>query len=214
MSEKRTAITPELEKFLAPYWESVDPLVLRIQEDIHRRNKYPMQISLEQVTFHQWLCRLVGARRVLEVGTYLGLSAAGFALTLPPDGHVDTVELEPEHADIAEGWFREGGIAEKVTVHRGAALDVVPGLAGPYDLCFLDGAKTDNVPLLDLCKQRTRQGGLILVDNAFYSGNVADPDLNGDAQGTRDVLDKAREDPELDAVLLPVADGILLCRRL
>lgn len=212
MSERRTEVTPELERILAPYWESVDPLILKIQEDLHRREKYPMQISLEQVNFHGWLCRLLGARRILEVGTYLGLSAAAFALAMGPEGRIDTVEVSDEHADIAEGWFREGGIADRVTVHRGPALEVVPGLAGPYDLCFLDGAKVDNPALLELCVDRTRAGGLILCDNAFRSG-----DLGGDepdAAATRRMLDAARANARLDPVVLPVADGILACRRL
>jgi predicted O-methyltransferase YrrM len=213
MSEKRTAVTPGLEEYFAPYWDNVDPLITRIRDDLHRRQKYPMQISFEQVAFHQWLCRLIGARRVLEVGTYLGLSATAFALALPADGHVDTVELEPEHADIAEGWFREGGIADRVSVHRGPALDVVPGLTGPYDICFLDGAKRDNPQLLDLCVARTRQGGLILVDNAFSSGRIADATPDEDIAGTRAVLDAARTRADLDPILLPIADGILVCRK-
>ncbi|MFN2465944.1 MAG: O-methyltransferase [Candidatus Dormibacteria bacterium] len=212
MSERRTDVTPELERLLAPYWEAVDPLILRIQEDLHRREKYPMQISFEQVGFHGWLCRTLGVRRVLEVGTYLGLSSAAFALAMGSEGRVDTVEVSDEHADIAEGWFREGGIDGQVTVHRGAALEVVPTLAGPYDLCFLDGAKVDNPQLLDLCIERTRRGGLILCDNAFRSGNLGGDEP--DAVATRELLETARQDPRLDAVVLPVADGILACRRL
>lgn len=209
MSEKRTEVTLQLEALLAPYWANVDPRVTAIQEDIHVREKYPMQISLEQVAFHGWLCRLIDARRVLEVGTYLGLSATAFALALPDDGTVDTVEIDAEHADIAEEWFRRHGVEAKVTVHRGPALDVVPGLTGPYDLCFLDGHKPDNRALMDLCIERTRPGGLILVDNVFNGGDVA-----GDsARGARDALDLGREDSRLDSVVLPVADGLLVSRR-
>lgn len=170
-----------------------------------------MQISFEQVAFHGWLVRLIGARRILEVGTYLGLSAAAFAQALGPDGHVDTVELEPEHADIAEGWFREGGLEGQITVHRGKALEVVPGLTGPYDLAFLDGAKVDNVPLLELCVDRVRPGGAILVDNAFQDGRVAQPGSDEGALATVAALDWARQSPRLDAVVLPIADGILAC---
>ena len=210
MSEKRTEITPELERFLAPYWGSVDPLILRIQEDIHRRQKYPMQISLEQCVLHGWLCRLIGARRVLEVGTYLGLSAAAFALALPEDGHVDTIEVEAEHADVAEGWFRKGGLEKRITVHRGPALDVLPELTGTYDICFLDGDKKDNPRLLDLCAERTRKGGLVMVDNAFRDAEV--PTEVDDS--TRRTLALAREMKELDPVVVPVADGLLVCRKL
>jgi caffeoyl-CoA O-methyltransferase len=207
MSEKRTTVTPELERALTAYLGRIDPFLARIQQDIHTRGKYPMQISFEQAVLHQWLCRLVGARRVLEVGTYLGFSAAAFALALPLDGHVDTVEIEPEHADIAEAWCREGGIADRVTVHRGAGTEVVATLSGPYDVCFLDGAKKDNVALLELCA-----GGLVLVDNVFADGAVTQPDTE-DGRHALDALVFARNSPAYDPVVLPVADGLLVCRR-
>ncbi|MDP9325647.1 MAG: O-methyltransferase [Candidatus Dormibacteraeota bacterium] len=212
MSEKRTEVTPELEAFMAPYWATVDPRISVIQDDIHARQKYPMQISLEQVGFHGWLCRQVGARRVLEVGTYLGLSATAFALSLPDDGHVDTVEIDDEHADIAEGWFRRQGLEGKITVHRGSALEVVPGLNGPYDLCFLDGHKPDNRALMELCIERTRPAGLILVDNVFNDGNVV-AGTDAGAAGARDALELGRTSERLDSVVLPVADGLLVSRR-
>ena len=210
MSERRTEVTAEVERVLAPYWDNVDPLITRIQEDLHRREKYPMQISLEQVAFHSWLVRLIGAKRVLEVGTYLGLSGAAFAQAMGPGGHLDTIEISGEHADIAEGWFKEGGVADRVTVHRGPALEVVPELPGPYDMCFLDGAKVDNPMLLELCIGRTRKGGLILCDNTFRGGELATDDP--DALATRKVLESARDDRRVDPVVLPVADGILICR--
>jgi predicted O-methyltransferase YrrM len=214
MSEKRTEITPHLERVLAPYWDEVDPLIVAIQEDLHRRQKFPMQISREQVRFNAWMCRLIGARRVLELGTYLGLSAVAFAQALPPEGHVDTVEISDEHADIAEGWFLQGGLADRITVHRGAALDVVPGLPGPYDLCFIDAAKRDNRALLDLCIDQTRSGGLILIDNAFRSGELGTDATDADDLGTIEALDFARTSDQLDSIVLPIADGILVCRRL
>ncbi|GAC1328342.1 MAG: O-methyltransferase [Candidatus Dormibacteria bacterium] len=210
MSERRTEVTPELEQLLAPYWDEVDPLITRIQEDLHKREKYPMQISREQVAFHGWLVRLVGARAVLEVGTYLGLSGVAFAQAMGVEGRLDTVEVSDEHADIAEGWFREGGLEDRVRVHRGAALDVVPTLLGPYDMCFLDGAKVDNPGLLDLCIDRTRKGGLVLCDNTFRGGELGGDEP--DAVATRRLLDQARADPRVDPVVVPVADGILICR--
>ncbi|HEV3233860.1 MAG TPA: class I SAM-dependent methyltransferase [Candidatus Dormibacteraeota bacterium] len=213
MSEKRTEVTPELEAFMAPYWATVDPRITAIQDDIHARQKYPMQISLEQVALHGWLCRLIEARRVLEVGTYLGLSATAFALSLPDDGHVDTVEIDNDHADIAEEWFRRHRIESRITVHRGSALDVVPGLPGPYDLCFLDGYKPDNRALMEMCIERTRPGGLILVDNVFNDGNVVTGSDAG-AAGARDALELGRVSKELDSVVVPVADGLLVSRRL
>src|SRR5258708_32973675 len=209
MSEKRTEITPELEEVLAPYWDEVDPLIASIQEDLHRREKYPMQISREQARFHAWFCGVVGARRILEVGTSLGLSATAFAQAIGPGGHIDTVEIDPEHADIAESWFRTGGISDRITVHRGAALEVVPNLAGPYDLCFLDGAKEDNVALLELCIERTRPGGVILVDNAFRGGNLTVKSTDPADLGTIADLDYARTSDRLDNRVVRRSGGSL-----
>ena len=198
MSEKRTDVTPEVEALLAPYWAGADPRVTAIQDDIHARQKYPMQISLEQVAFHGWLCRLIGARRVLEVGTYLGLSATAFALALPDDGHVDTVEIDDEHADIAEEWFRRGGVEAKVSVlPRAGTGSGAEGPPGPYDLCFLDGHKPDNRPLMELCIERTRPGGLILVDNVFNSDLTRDDS----ATGARDALELGRTSDKLESVV-------------
>ena len=212
MSERRTEVTPELEGLLAAYWDSVDPLIQRINDDLHKREKFPMQISFEQVAFHSWLVRFIGATRILEVGTYLGLSGAAFALAMGDQGHLDTVEIDPEHADIAEGWFREGGIADRVTVHRGPALEVIPSLQGPYDMVFLDGAKIDNPKLMELAIPRTRTGGLILCDNTFRGGELGGD--GEDAVATRALLAWTRTNPELDPAVVPVADGILACRRL
>src|SRR5258708_31482834 len=116
MSEKRTEITADLEEILAPYWDEVDPLIASIQEDLHRREKYPMQISREQARFHAWFCRLIGARRILEVGTYLGLSAAALAQAIRPDGPGATVEPQPAPAFIVGGWFRGRGISAQLTL--------------------------------------------------------------------------------------------------
>src|SRR5258708_39743482 len=131
MSEKRTEITADLEEILAPYWDEVDPLIASIQEDLHRREKYPMQISREQARFHAWFCRLIGARKILEVGTYLRLSAVAFAQAIGPERQVQTVQIDPPHADIAECGFRTGRVPHPNTVHLGPALDVAPHLPGP-----------------------------------------------------------------------------------
>src|SRR5258708_18004905 len=102
-----------------------------------------MQISREQARFHAWFCGVVGARRILEVGTYLGLSATAFAQAIGPGGHIDTVEIDPEHADIAERWFRTGRSPEPITGRRGGALCRAPHLHLPHPLRFLDAGKPD-----------------------------------------------------------------------
>src|SRR5258708_14719712 len=126
MGEKRTEIPPELEEVSAPYGDEVAPLTPSIQGALHRREKYPMQISREQARFHAWFCGVVGARRILEVGTYLGLSSTAFAQAIGPGGHIYTLEIDPQHADIAESWFRTGGSSPPHTLHPRSAPAEVP----------------------------------------------------------------------------------------
>lgn len=212
MSAGRTPVTPGLESYAAPLWRDVDPLLREIDDDVRARGLRATQISLEQCVLHGWLCRQFHLQTVLEIGTYLGLSAAAFALALPPEGHVDTIELDEDLAAAAEAWFRHGGLDGRITVHRGPACDVLPSLTGPYDACFIDGAKRQNVPLIRAAMARVRRNGLILVDNIFYAGLVLDSDPIPDARGARDAVAFVTSCEGLDPVLLAVADGLLVCR--
>src|SRR5215472_9325927 len=133
-----TATAPSrLDAYLGERFWAEDDVLRRLVEDLRARGPQ-IHVGPEQGRALSVLLAVNGARRVLELGTLFGYSAIWIARALPADGHLDTVEIDPMHADAAEHWVREAGLADRVTVHRGAALDVARSLPGPYDAVFMD----------------------------------------------------------------------------
>ncbi len=141
------------------------------------------------------LARLMGARRILEIGSLAGYSAIWLGRALPPDGKLYTLEVSPHHALIAEANIAEAGLADRVEVIVGAALDTLPALAtdpGPasFDLTFIDADKPNNAAYFDWALRLTRPGGAIVVDNVVRNGGVADATSQDAAVvGTRQLFD-------------------------
>jgi caffeoyl-CoA O-methyltransferase len=191
----------------ARYWEE-DEVLRELREDLERRGP-AIQVSAETGRLLASMIAAAGATRVLEVGTLFGYSGVWLARALPADGHLDTLELSDVHADAAEGWFARAGLAERVTVHRGAALDTLAGLEGPYDAMFIDAAKAEYTGYADHALRLLRPGGILLADNVMWSGKVADPAVaDADTEGIRRFHDLiARESPWTSTVL-PVGDGV------
>jgi predicted O-methyltransferase YrrM len=152
-----------------------------------------------------------GGRAVLELGTFVGISAAWMAGSLAPDGHLDTLEADPERAARAEAWFRRIGIGDRVTVHRGPAADTMARLPdAAYDLCYIDADKAGYPDYLAAALRLVRPGGLIVADNILASGRVALPperDAPGTA-GLRRYAAEALAHPRLTTSILTVGDGV------
>lgn len=147
--------------------------------------------------------RMTGARRVLEIGTLGAYSTIWMARALPEGGRIDTIEFSAHHADVAAGNLEAAGVADKVTLHRGAALDVLPGLEGPFDLIFIDADKPNNPHYLHWALKLSRPGTVIIGDNVVRGGAVADPESQDpNVIGVRAFLKAIAEDPRLDATAL------------
>jgi predicted O-methyltransferase YrrM len=189
------------------YWEE-DELLRELREDLERRGP-TIQVSAETGRLLAVLIAATGAARVLEVGTLFGYSGVWLARALPASGHLDTLELSDVHADAAEEWFSRAGLAERVTVHRGAALDTLVGLEGPYDAVFIDAAKTEYVGYADHAARLLRPGGMLLADNAIWSARVADPAVtDADTEGIRRFHDRIASGSAWASTVLPVGDGV------
>ncbi|MGD9572500.1 MAG: O-methyltransferase [Thermoleophilia bacterium] len=158
------------------------------------------------------LTRSTGGRRVLEVGTFVGTSAAWIARGLAEDGHIDTLEADPERADRAERFFARSGIAGAITVHRGPAGDTLPGLSPGYDLCYIDADKTSYAAYLEHAVRLVRPGGLIVADNVLAGGRVALPadERDESAAALAEFSRIAVGHPRLATAVLTVGDGITL----
>lgn len=155
------------------------------------------------------LTRIAGARRVLEIGTLGGYSTIWLARALPEGGKVITIEAEPLNAGIARSNLERAGLAERVEVREGRALDVLPQLVGeePFDLVFIDADKESNTAYLDWAARLGHPGTVVVLDNIGRAGKVADPDAtDSKARGSRDALVMLGEDPRFDATALQTLD--------
>ena len=155
------------------------------------------------------LVRATGARRILELGTLGGYSAIHLARALPKDGRLITLEFDPHHAEVARENLQAAGLAARVEVRIGRALDLLPSLAteAPFDLAFIDADKESYPAYLDWCLRLVRPGGLIVVDNVIDRGRVLDPQSDSRG-GAVDAMNRAAAaDPRFEALILPVRDG-------
>lgn len=153
----------------------------------------------------QLLARLVGARRILEIGTLGGYSTIWMARALPEDGRLITLEAVPEHAEVARANLERAGLNSRVDVRVGRALDVLPELAGeaPFDLTFIDADKVNNPDYVRWALELSRPGSVIVVDNVVRRGTVVDRTSDDPSvHGVRDMVDLLRSEPRLDATAL------------
>jgi caffeoyl-CoA O-methyltransferase len=158
--------------------------------------------------------RALGATRVLEVGTLFGYSGIWMARELPADGRLDTIEIEQLHADAAEHWFGRAGLSDRVVVHRGAGVDVMATLPGPYDIAFIDANKDDYPHYTRLALERLRPGGMMIADNAIRGGRIVQTDAGADIDGIRAMHDLLAAGSGLIATTLPVGDGMAVAVKL
>jgi caffeoyl-CoA O-methyltransferase len=154
----------------------------------------------------------MGARRVLEIGTYSGYSALSMAAGLPPDGHVDTCEVDSERAEVARRYIAKSPYADRITVHLGPALESIAALEGEFDFVFVDADKPNYANYVDAVLPRLAERGLIAIDNTLWSGNVLDPH-DDDTRAIAALNDRLASDPRLTVVQLTVRDGLALIRR-
>jgi caffeoyl-CoA O-methyltransferase len=164
----------------------------------------------------EFLVFLARPRLVLEIGTYSGYSALSMAQALPADGHIITCELDDERADVAERHIAGAGLADRVEVRRGPALETINGLDGPFDLVFVDADKGGYRDYYEAVLPKLSERGLIVVDNVLWSGRVAQASSDEDEDSTRALRafnDHLATDERVVSVMLTVRDGVTLIRR-
>jgi predicted O-methyltransferase YrrM len=164
------------------------------------------------------LARAIGARRIVEVGTAIGVSTLHLARALPDDGELVSFEIDPVRRDAAAAYLARDGLAERVDLRLQDAREGLATLEGPFDLAFVDGVKSEYDAYLALVMPLLRPGGLVAVDNVLMAGTVAENRSDGhwtDEQiaTARALNERLLHHPELVATVTPVGDGIALAAR-
>lgn len=167
----------------------------------------------EVVNFLSICARAIGAKRAIEIGTAIGYGAIAMARAMAPAGRVTTIDISDERARIARQFIHRAGLNDRIEIVVGKALQVLPNLAGPFDLAYIDAVKEEYSDYLDLLVPRLRRGGLIVADNVLWKGQVATGTiLSADQIESTKALQKFNRritsHPELNAVILPLGDGL------
>jgi len=178
-----------------------------------------MRSAPEQGQFMAMLLRLMGARHVLEIGTYTGYATLWMALALPKDGEVHTCDISEQWTFVARRFWEAARIENKVHLHLGPAVETLDALleAGresTFDFAFIDADKVNYQHYFDRCLQLIRSGGLIAVDNTLWGGAVVDGENQEEStQAIRTFNRKLKDDARIELAMLPLADGLTLARK-
>jgi caffeoyl-CoA O-methyltransferase len=208
-------VSEEIERYVEEHTTEPTDLLRRLAEETRETLQSPQMLTgtiegrlLELLVF------ALGARRVLELGTYSGYSAVSMAAALPAGGHIDTCELNETHAAVAKRYVEEAGYSDRITVHEGPALETVSRLEGEFDFVFIDADKENYVNYYEAVFPRLSERSLIAADNTLWSGRVLDD--SDESEGTRAIRafnEHVRNDNRAVSVMLTVRDGVTLIRR-
>lgn len=197
----------------------VSPVLDELAVETSRLPDSGMQISPDQGAFMHLLVKLLGARNVLEVGCFTGYSAIAMASALPDTGRLVTLDRNEETTTMARKFFRKAGVEQRITVMLGRALDSLEQLCaageeGAFDLMFIDADKETLPKYYEWGLRLVRSGGVILIDNVLWGGDVIDPrDQSLDTRTIRALNEVLQSDVRVEATMLHMADGLYLVRK-
>jgi predicted O-methyltransferase YrrM len=218
MSSQSIGLSDELHDYVVRVGVREPEVLRRLRERTKHLPQGGMQISPEQGAFMALLVRLMGTKRCLEVGTFTGYSSTAVALALPPDGRVVCCDVSREWTDIAREVWADAGVADRIELRLGPALDTLDafladGEAGTFDFAFIDADKPNYDGYVERALRLVRAGGLIAIDNTLWDGRVADPSVQDEStQAIRALNEKLSNDERVDLALTPIGDGLTLLR--
>lgn len=205
------------EKYIETHTSAVNDALRWLERETFLRTNYPQMLAGPvQGELLKILVELTGARNVLEIGTFTGYSAICLASGLPEDGFLDTLEVNEELSGLIEEGFRRAGLASRIRLHIGDALETIPGLGKTYDLVFIDADKRQYDKYFSAVVGIVRPGGLIVADDVLWGGKPYEDPVPQDAQ-TQGIVrfnDLASSDPRVESLILPLRHGLALLRRL
>lgn len=215
---KHLNLTDSLYEYMLDVSLREHPVLKALREETASLPLAVMQIAPEQGQFMQFLLKLIGAEKVLELGTFTGYSALAMALALPDNGELITCDINSEWTDIGLPFWKQAKQQHKISLRLAPALDTLnqlleTGYKGQFDLIFIDADKTNYVNYYELALQSLSARGVILVDNVFWGGKVIDTqETNGQTREIRRLNDLLKDDTRVDVCLLPVSDGIFMIK--
>jgi len=216
--------THGLDRNLYEYFHSVslrEPEILtQLRQETANHPMATMQIAPEQGQFMALLVQLMGAKKTLDIGVFTGYSALVVALALPPDGKIIACDLSEEYTAIARRYWEKAGVSDKIELRLAPAVEslnrlIAQGQAESFDFAFIDADKSNYINYYEQALQLVRPGGLIAIDNVFWSGRVADRNVEDNrTKIIRELNQKIHQDKRVAISLVPIADGLTLALKI
>ncbi len=216
---KSLEINERLEKYISDHSYDLHP----IQKEILNHNKSlgdvkKMQISVTQAYFFQFFIKTNNIKNILEIGTFTGYSALTMGLALPKDGNIICLDINKETSEIAKNFFKKANLDKKMKIILGPAINTLKKLKEDkrmFDMIFIDGDKENYKNYYDLSLELVKKSGFILVDNVLWHGDVADPNKNDRLTNIiREFNSFIKKDDRVEKTILPLGDGVTICRKI
>lgn len=208
-------LSDALEGYIRDHSEDEPKLLQELTRETHLKVVQPRMITGHfQGRVLSMLSKIIQPKNILEIGSYTGYSAICLAEGLQKGGQLHTIDINEELTDIQRRYFDKSGLGEQIMQHTGDALEIIPELDVCFDLVFIDAEKVSYDAYFEAVLKKTKPGSIILSDNVLWSGKVVEP-LNTKDKATKVLLEynqKLKKDPRVETVLLPIRDGLTLCR--
>jgi caffeoyl-CoA O-methyltransferase len=217
MPDKFVQMTPALHDYVVRHGTRQDDVLRRLADETASLGQIAvMQVAPDEGAMLTLLVRSIGAKRAIEVGTFTGYSAISIARGLPDDGRLLCCDVNDEWTSIARRYFREAAVADKIELKIAPAIETIRLLpkGADFDFAFIDADKTSYDAYYEEILARTRPGGLILIDNVLWNGKVVDEsDQSESTLAIRKLNETIAQDDRVDVALVPISDGVTICRK-
>ena len=205
-----------IDEYASQHTTDDDEVLRELYRYVHLHKLNPrMAAGPVQGKLLEFICAMLKPRKVLEVGTFCGYSAICMAKALPEDGHLTTIEADPECEDVIRKFVEKASLTEKITLMTGDAKLIIPTLSSYFDLIFIDADKVSYPYYFEQVLPKVKSGGFILADNVLWDGKVLDGAAKEkDTQALQRFNDMVNSDDRVENVLLPLRDGLMVIRKL
>ena len=203
----------QIDDYILNHIDEEGELLSRLNRDAHVNLLRPRMLSGHlQGRILKMLVRIRKPQRILEIGTYTGYATLCLAEGLPKNGEIHTIEIDDELEDFIIKQFNQSPLKDKIRLHIGDAMDIIPRLTGMFDLVFIDADKRLYSQYYDLIFDKVNVGGIILADNTLWDGKVLENPHPNDKQtiGILDFNKKIKQDKRIEKVILPLRDGLTM----
>ena len=215
---KNLEINERLEKYISDHSYDLHPIqkeILKYNEKLGEIKK--MQISISQAYFFQLFIKANKIKKILEIGTFTGFSALSMGLVIPKEGNIICLDINKKTSEVAKNFFKKANLEKKIEIIVSPAIESLKILIEnkkKFDMVFIDANKENYKNYYNLSLELINQNGYIIIDNVLWKGEVADPNINDElTSNIREFNSFIRKDDRIEKTILPLGDGVTICRK-